>query len=406
MKILKIVFLIILFTVISHALEIKNIQSLKKYYDTSNWNTYYDSKYDFIIKYPGEFKVLIRNIDEFHIEDIVMVFDIVNNSAYEEIILRFMIFKPLAGSYDTYLKSEEYLKKVCSKYNEFELGNRKAVNCCFCAEGSPCQWRIYIYGDSILEIFTPINLESVKEGPQDGVYPILSIINSLNKVNKIPENVSFLIKQQIRKIRMLKQKIDIMIYMKNIYTKKRYSVHDHPGPSIKLMQLYEIANNKINEGLSELIIEHNKEIYILNKMLMDESNKIPIWAYQFISIQEIKNEENDSFDKSLVNSKSIEEIEIEINELENKENCNGCSDNIKFIKKKKYLWKNKFWIDVSCLENEETIDIKFASKEYYDLLKNNPELEEYLSVGRNEINNYKEKNYKINVEFDSRVIDK
>jgi len=61
------------------------------------------------------------------------------------------------------------------------------------------------------------------------------------------------------------------------------------------------------------------------------------------------------------------------------------------------LQANGYYIDSGLSEKEiqSALEIKFMSPEYLDLLKRNPELSKYLSIGQKIIMGYKGQTYKI-----------
>jgi len=92
------------------------------------------------------------------------------------IVVRIMVKEP--GDNPRAFKEDfAFLRNVCKTYSEFPLSDRTAVNCVTCGRGA-CHWRINIPGRREFTIFTMLADESEQSGPEDGAFPILSIIRS------------------------------------------------------------------------------------------------------------------------------------------------------------------------------------------------------------------------------------
>ena len=68
---------------------------------------------------------------------------------------------------------------------------------------------------------------------------------------------------------------------------------------------------------------------------------------------------------------------------------------IKYVDNKTFFLKNDFWTDSEYEPEIKTINIKYASKEYFQLLSQKPELGKYLALGTKVIICYERKCYKI-----------
>jgi len=70
------------------------------------------------------------------------------------------------------------------------------------------------------------------------------------------------------------------------------------------------------------------------------------------------------------------------------------SQYIKRIGTRTFYFKDDFWVD-SEYKDETTIDIKFSSDAYTDLILTNPDVAKFLTLGENVIVKYKGKFLKI-----------
>jgi len=68
---------------------------------------------------------------------------------------------------------------------------------------------------------------------------------------------------------------------------------------------------------------------------------------------------------------------------------------VKTVADKTFYLKNGKWTDSIYKEGLETVNIKFGSEEYFELLKNCPDLARYLSIGDNVMVVYQGKNYNV-----------
>ncbi len=75
------------------------------------------------------------------------------------------------------VKNEAFLRRACKILEPFSVAARSAFNCVSCGRAA-CTWEIVIPGTRQFEIFTMVSEESGKPRPEDGDYPILSMIKS------------------------------------------------------------------------------------------------------------------------------------------------------------------------------------------------------------------------------------
>jgi hypothetical protein len=138
-----------------------------------NWVSYHSHALNYSFKHPPELRLIRRSVPEFRMEGLVEAVDLVSES---DSVLRVMVFEPagnpLAPVYDF-----KFLKEVCRNYGEFQIHDRTAVNCVTCGRAS-CQWRVYVPGAREYRIFSLTSIESEKPMPEDGRFPLRSIINS------------------------------------------------------------------------------------------------------------------------------------------------------------------------------------------------------------------------------------
>lgn len=68
---------------------------------------------------------------------------------------------------------------------------------------------------------------------------------------------------------------------------------------------------------------------------------------------------------------------------------------IKTADDKTFYLKDGFWVDSSYSANQKLTEITFGTPQYFDLMKNNPGISKYLSVGRQLVLVFKGHAYRI-----------
>ncbi|MEW5900468.1 MAG: VWA domain-containing protein, partial [Acidobacteriota bacterium] len=76
------------------------------------------------------------------------------------------------------------------------------------------------------------------------------------------------------------------------------------------------------------------------------------------------------------------------------------SEQIRYREDKTFYFKDGFWVDSAYEEGSPVEEVEFNADRYYQLISRNPGLAKYLSVGRNIIVSFGEKNYRVIGESD------
>lgn len=163
-------------------IQIADLQQASSSFNTADWLIYRNDSYGFSFHYPKNLLVIQRNPEDFGIKNLVFALDIREQENPKVIILRILLKVPETKSEDSPkipLPDINFYKKVCKKYKEFRLDNRTAINCVTCGSAA-CHWQVHVLcPNNLFSILTLISDESMKDGPEDGTYPILTIINTL-----------------------------------------------------------------------------------------------------------------------------------------------------------------------------------------------------------------------------------
>ena len=69
-------------------------------------------------------------------------------------------------------------------------------------------------------------------------------------------------------------------------------------------------------------------------------------------------------------------------------------DRIKHVGSKTFYFKEEFWVDGDYKDEDEVVEIKYASEQYFELMRKEPELGKYLSLGEKVVVCYQNKCYK------------
>jgi hypothetical protein len=147
-----------------------------------DWLTYSNATYGFSFHYPKTLVVNNRDVALYHIEGQVLFLTLNDkNNLNGPAVLAIHVMEPY-GNKMVAVYDFPFLRKVCKKYTEVNLGGRKAVNCITYGRAA-CQWEIIVPGVQEFHIQTVLSEESVQDGPQDGEYPLRSIIDSVKFTN-------------------------------------------------------------------------------------------------------------------------------------------------------------------------------------------------------------------------------
>lgn len=142
----------------------------------ASWRLYKHPTLGFCFRHPQNLKPVARDVESFHIEGLVAVIDLMSGGN-SPTVLRFMASEPagnpLAVNYD-----RAFLRKVCKTYSTMKIGDAEAVNCVSCGRAA-CHWTVHTLGRRQMKIFTLRPNDAEKAGPQNGTFPLLAIIKSL-----------------------------------------------------------------------------------------------------------------------------------------------------------------------------------------------------------------------------------
>ena len=148
--------------------------------NTTDWHWYCDEHNGFSFRYPKNLMLIQNDIKSSNMKELVVSLDI-KDPGNPRVVLRILVTVPRIGPEDDPkipLRSVSFYKKVCKKYREFILDNRTAITCVTCGSAA-CHWRVIVFSPkNQFRMLTFLADEHEKDGPEDGTYPILTIINS------------------------------------------------------------------------------------------------------------------------------------------------------------------------------------------------------------------------------------
>jgi hypothetical protein len=70
-----------------------------------------------------------------------------------------------------------FLRQVCKAYQEFQIDGHLAINCVTCGSAA-CAWTVHVPGPREFRLFSLLADASENQRPEDGRFPIRSIIKS------------------------------------------------------------------------------------------------------------------------------------------------------------------------------------------------------------------------------------
>lgn len=71
------------------------------------------------------------------------------------------------------------------------------------------------------------------------------------------------------------------------------------------------------------------------------------------------------------------------------------SELVRYVGNKTFFMRDSFWVDVEYVGDETMLDVEFVSNDYFDLLKNNPDLGQYFAIGKNLVVSFGNVAYKV-----------
>ncbi len=139
------------------------------------WMTYRDPAFGFSFAHPATLRVVPLWPTEFHIAGLIQAVQLVDDTDSSP-ILRVLV-KDTVRDPKASVQDEAFLRKMCKTVEPLSVSGRGGFSCVSCGSAS-CAWRVVVPGNREFTLFTMDPKESLKRRPEDGRYPLLSIIRS------------------------------------------------------------------------------------------------------------------------------------------------------------------------------------------------------------------------------------
>ena len=139
------------------------------------WVTYRDPTFGFSFAHPATLRVVPLRPTEFHIAGLIQAVQLVDDTDSSP-ILRVLV-KDTVRDPKASVQDEAFLRKTCKTLETLSVSGRRGFSCVSCGSAS-CAWRVVVPGNREFTLFTMDPQESLKPRPEDGRYPLLSIIRS------------------------------------------------------------------------------------------------------------------------------------------------------------------------------------------------------------------------------------
>ena len=140
-------------------------------------NEYRNDKEKFTIRYPDGIRPRERDAKDFGALDMgwETVVDFVSSEPNAHTVLRVIAVRPKLPTY----RPLNFDRLRSSKhFREMNVGGRKAATCVTCGRAA-CSWTVHVTGLPELRIVSQDREASAAREPQDGAYPLKSMIDSI-----------------------------------------------------------------------------------------------------------------------------------------------------------------------------------------------------------------------------------
>jgi hypothetical protein len=104
------------------------------------------------------------------------VVDFVSSHPDAQTVLRVIAVNPKLPTYPPL--NLEGLRPACKTYREIKVGGKNAATCVTCGRGA-CSWTVHVPGPPDLSIVSLNREASAASEPEDGPYPLKSMIDSI-----------------------------------------------------------------------------------------------------------------------------------------------------------------------------------------------------------------------------------
>lgn len=139
---------------------------------------YSNPELGFTIRYPETLRPIARDPKQFNAVDMgwELVLDFATSGQESTIPLRLIAKRQKSPTYPS--TDLNALRAGCRSYRETTVGGRLAGVCVSCGRGA-CSWTLYIPGSPEFSIVSLDQATRSTSEPEDGVYPVRSMIESM-----------------------------------------------------------------------------------------------------------------------------------------------------------------------------------------------------------------------------------
>jgi hypothetical protein len=154
-------------------------------------NVYTDRALGFAINYPDNLRPTVRDVTQIENREMgwELVLDFVASGPQPTTPLRVIAKRAKPPTYPPL--NLRQLRAGCRDYSETEVGGRVAGVCVVCGRAA-CSWTVYVPGNPEFSILSLDREARSTSGPEDGAYPVKSMIESMRFDSTRPRQSSSL----------------------------------------------------------------------------------------------------------------------------------------------------------------------------------------------------------------------
>ena len=139
------------------------------------WTKFSNPALGYSFRYPKYLHLVRRPLAEMNIEGLIDAIDLKADSESSS-VFRVLVVDTRA-SRSARASDSVFLRQVCKSYQEFQIDGRLAINCVTCGSAA-CAWTVHVPGSREFRLLSLLADANEKPGPEDGLFPIRSIIKS------------------------------------------------------------------------------------------------------------------------------------------------------------------------------------------------------------------------------------
>jgi len=150
--------------------------------DTQGWILYRNTATGISFRHPPSLRVHERDPQEFHLPDAELIVDLVGDTKANPgtVVLRFIVNRGEAPP-RTVSQRSKFLRATSKSLSYMPLDGHQALVCIDCGRAA-CHWSVEVLQPRECTILTLLNdpVEDEVPPPHDGIFPLLSIIQTLH----------------------------------------------------------------------------------------------------------------------------------------------------------------------------------------------------------------------------------